>query len=119
MLKEFVPQEGDLVRVQLAVPLGYPRDYMLVMWPNPATIAPFNDLRYGTTGFVNVNCKFVINMMGRLHPSCSFGYNSNDKLVRPTIGDMFDISRVLREHKMRYNRKTKQIIRLDNNESNG
>jgi hypothetical protein len=116
MLKEFVPQEGDLVRVQLAKPLGYPRDYMLVIWPNPSTIPPFGNIGYGIIGHVNVNCSFVINMIGKLHANCCFGLNSEDKLVRPTVSDMLYISRILYENKMRYNRKTKQLIH--NYESN-
>ena len=112
MLKEFVPQEGDLVRVQLAKPIGYPRDYMLVVWPNPATVPEFKDYGYGTVSTVNVHCKLVINMLGKLNPDRSIGFNSDDKLVRPTIDDMFDISQTLYRNRLRYNKKTKQIIKL-------
>lgn len=118
MLKEFVPQEGDLVRVQLAKSIGYPRDYMLVVWPSPTLVPEFRNYGYGTISTVNVVCKLVINMLGQLNRDNIIGFSSNDKLVRPTIEDIFDISRVLYSNRLRYNRKTKQIIKLGINESN-
>jgi len=121
MLKEFEPKEGDLVRVQLKGSIGYPRDYMLVIWPKkeliPERFKHWYVSNSNFVGYVYMPCTFVINLNGRYSDN-GFGLSEGDKLVRPTVSDMIEISMVLREYNMRYNRKTKQLIRLNNNESN-
>ena len=118
MLKEFVPQEGDLVRIHVANSVSFPRNYMLVIWPKPNLIPKSFTQGDDSEYISHVPCNFIINMEGHFSPIHSFGFKKEDKFVRPTVNDIFEISRTLRENGMIYNRKTKQLISLNNNESN-
>ena len=114
MRKEFIPKEGDIVKIHVAF-ARYERDYMLVIWPNEDDIIINSD---GYAAVTRVN--FLIDLNGEYHDYYkSFGFDTKvDALLKPNIKDIIEFSRMLRKNGLRYNRKKKQIIKV-NDESNG
>lgn len=91
---------------------------MLVVWPNPVDIPEAKCRADGGWHINFIKSPFIIDLFGSLSQIGTFGLDSNDKLVRPTVKDMFEILDFLTANGIIYNRKTKQLIRLNSNESN-
>lgn len=113
MIEEvFTPKEGDIVKI-ITPNKCYDRDYMLVIWPKESDITPHN---------LYVSCKvtFIVDLNGEYHDYYkTFGFNPDeDILTKPSMYDMIELSRMLRENGLRYNRKKKQIIKVEDYESN-
>ena len=114
MIKEFIPKEGDIVKI--VKPYGnYERNYMLAIWPNE------NNIILNSSGNATViGVDFLVDFNGEYHDYySSFGFNmQEDTLMKPNMYDIFEFSRILLNHGLRYNRKKKQIIKVENYESN-
>jgi hypothetical protein len=114
MIKEFIPKEGDIVKI--VTPYSeFERNYMLVIWPNE------NKIIFGSEGYASVTgVDFLVDLNGEYHDYYkSFGFNTQeDTLMKPNMHDIFEVSRILLNNKLRYNRKKKQIIKVENYESN-
>lgn len=114
MFKEFIPKEGDIVKIVTPY-CDYERNYMLVIWPNEHNII------LNSSGYVAVtDVEFLVDLNGEYHDYYhSFGFDTNtDILMRPNINDILEFSGILLNHKLRYNRKKKQIIKVEDYESN-
>lgn len=109
MNEKFIPKEGDIVKVQVT-DSEFKRDYMLVIWPNQYLISLLNTSR---GKHVSALSNFIINLNGEFSHTSSFGFSvDNDSILKPNVNDMFEVSRVLRENGLRYNLKTKKLIKI-------
>lgn len=109
-----MPKEGDIVKIVTPYS-NYERNYMLVIWPNE------NNIILSSSGYAAVTAvDFLVDFNGEYHDYYNaFGFNiQTDTLMRPNINDIFEFSRILLNHRLRYNRKKKQIIKIEDYENN-
>lgn len=109
------PKEGDIVRVNLHNEILYDsisRRYVILIYPSADKIHD----KYSSMVF---DCKRFVGYVGKV--ACgAITIHKDDKpvFVKPSIHDMFEFSQKLRENGVMYNRKKKEIIKIEKNESN-
>ena len=109
------PKEGDVVRVNLHNEILYDstsRRYVMLIYPSEDKI---RDKHLS----MEFDCKRFVGYVGKVACGTITIYKEdNPVFVKPSIHDMFEFSQKLRENGVMYNRKKKEIIKIEKNESN-
>ncbi len=109
------PKEGDIVRINIhRESFDDSRNYILVIYPSE------DNVRHITNGRVSLDCLRFLGYVGYVSSGCitTSMYAKKVVYVKPTINDIREFSQKLLKRGERYNRKKKEIIKVNKNESN-
>jgi hypothetical protein len=112
------PKAGDIVRINMHKERGVrsygSRDYLIIIYPSKENI---HHLENGTISF---DCIRYLGYIGWMSAGCISTSRNAKKIVyvKPSINDIREFSQKLLKRGERYNRKKKEIIKVNKNESN-
>lgn len=105
-------KEGEIVKITHPGSYDYERNYMLVVWPEKLNYI-FSTKNEGgnTIKCYEADSIFVINLEGKLFVNGHFGYDTDCIVEKISTKEYKEISDLLKENGIIYNKKLKKIIK--------
>ena len=100
---------GEIVKIIHPNVYRYSRDYTYVAWPNRIRCVETEKTCFGEVKYYESKTPFIVDLEGVLKENSTFGCNTRCTIEKVTYDEYVEISKLLRDSKIRYNRKLNKI----------